>query len=213
MKQSSGIWLPDGDTHFPELLAVASKLWKRPTYQVDRFLACLPYIKRFRHAVDAGAHCGLWSIVMARSFAKLTAFEPMARHAECWRRNVTDANATLHEMALSDGSTDRLLMTMVKDNSGLSHVSASGTEEVRSGSLDSVELDALDFIKLDCEGYEYLALLGGETTILTDRPCILVEQAENMVDRYGSSAIDLLTSWGAELRWSQGRDHCLSWPC
>lgn len=212
MMQASGVWLPDGDTHFPAMLAPAAKLWKRPTYQVDKFLACLPHIRRFSHAVDIGAHCGLWSMVMVRSFAKLTAFEPMPRHAECWRANIKDENATLHEVALGDGSVDVLRMKMVTDNSGLSHVDPVGSIKVRASSLDRVIVDAVDFIKCDCEGYEYFAIKGAESVIRRGRPCVMIEQA--MCERYGmgeGSAIDLLQSWGAQLRWTQGRDHCLSW--
>jgi len=40
-----------------------------------KFQSAFPYIKNFRHAIDVGAHVGLWARVFARCFARLTAFE------------------------------------------------------------------------------------------------------------------------------------------
>lgn len=214
MREVEGIWLPDGDTHFPEMLAKSARLWKRPTYQVDKFLSCLSYIKKFHHAVDVGAHCGLWSMVMVHCFRKLTAFEPIPEHAACWRKNVKGWNAVLHETAVGDRADGKLRMKRVQENSGLSHVDSKGEVAVPTVALDAITyLDPVDFLKVDCEGYEYFALKGAEKTILRDKPCILVE--EGPPDRYDfrgeMKATDLLMSWGAELRFSMGPDHCLSW--
>src|SRR6188768_1959043 len=153
MQQVHGIWLPDGDTHFPGMLANAAKFWRRPTYQIDKFLACLPYIKNFGHAVDVGAHCGLWSMVMVRCFRQVTAFEPMPHHAECWRKNVTEENAELHEIALGS-KNEAVRMIVEKENSGLSKIAANGTLGVTAKSLDRLEPPHIDFIKIDCGGHE-----------------------------------------------------------
>lgn len=208
MKQASGIWLPDGDTHFPPMLENAAKFWKRPTYQVDKLLACLPYIKRFGHVVDIGAHCGLWSMVMVRCFQKLTAFEPIPAHVACWQKNVVGGNAAVHQMAVGNGVTDTVRMKRVVDNSGLTHVNGSGDIEVKIVALDTMGLSAIDFIKCDCEGHEYFALQGTMNTLQRDKPCVLVEQVELHAEQ---SAVSLLRSIGAKHRFTYGRDHCLSW--
>lgn len=213
MKQVAGFWLPDSELHLIPFLEKSAQFYKGPTYQVDKFLACLPQIKRFGHAIDVGAHCGLWSRVMAKCFKKLDAFEPLPRHIECWRKNVLDVNATLHECALGNIGGD-VAMLEEKDSTGDSRIDSKATARVRIKTLDSLALSEVDYIKLDCEGFEYFAIKGGEETIRRDRPCLIVEQKPGKAKAYGiadGAAVGLLKSWGAALRFKQSGDYCLSW--
>lgn len=213
MKQVAGFWLPDSEKHLIPMLEIAPKFFKKPTYQVDKFLGCLQYIQGFGHAVDIGAHCGLWSNVLVHVFAKLSAFEPLPRHIGCWRKNIPDANATLHEYALGEVATT-LSMIEEQDSTGDSRVDPKGSRSVVLNRLDSVGLPPIDFMKLDCEGYEKFALKGGEQTIRRDRPCIIVEQKPRKAKQYGlgdTEAVELLKSWGAKLRFTLSGDYCLSW--
>jgi hypothetical protein len=105
-------------------------------------------------------------------------------------------------------------MRRYKDNSGLAHVADKGDVTVRSLALDDMDIEPIDFLKMDCEGYEYFALKGAERTIRRDKPCILVEEGlPHLYDFRGNvTATELLRSWGAEVRFSMGPDHCMSWP-
>ncbi len=213
MKQVAGFWLPDSETHLVPFLEKSAQFYKGPTYQVDKFLACLPHVRRFGHAIDVGAHCGLWSRVMVKCFKHLTAFEPLPRHVECWRKNITDRNAVLYELALGN-VTNLVGMTEVKDSTGDSHIAPQGSTRVKMEMLDACRLPDVDYIKLDCEGFEALALKGGEQTIRRDRPCIMVEQKPGKAKNYelaDTEAVDLLKSWGAVMRFCQSGDYCLSW--
>jgi hypothetical protein len=80
-KDVCGVWL--SRTFLPNEPVVAGAA----TFQWRKYAAAVPKITNFRHAVDIGAHCGLWSRVMAQMFGKLTAFEPLPANTECWRLN------------------------------------------------------------------------------------------------------------------------------
>lgn len=212
MKQVAGFWLPEGEVHLVPFLESSPRFFKGPTYQVDKLLACLPWIKKFGLAVDVGAHCGLWSRVLVKCFKEVDAFEPVSRHAQCFAKNVPEAR--LHQFALGE-SRARVAMSVGLKSTGNSSVDRNGTQVVEIGALDECEgVGNVDFLKIDCEGFEYFVLKGAEVTIKADLPCILVEQKKGMGSKYGLSdtaAVDLLQSWGAKLRFEMSGDYCLSW--
>src|SRR5690606_24948980 len=81
-------------------------------------------------------------------------------------------------------------------STGQRHVVAGDDIEIIT--LDSLNL-APDFIKLDVEGMEWHALKGGEHTIRTHRPIIMLEENGCSL-RYGIGRGEtgkLLESWGA----------------
>lgn len=130
-----------------------------------------PHITNFRHAVDIGAHCGLWSRVLEKIFPDVTAFEPV--HADCLAINAPDV--MVYQVALGkENGTAR--MSWPTGNSGNTAIRPDGDIEVPLRTLDSYGLTEVDFIKIDCEGYEYNVLLGGLETIKTNRPAIILEQ-------------------------------------
>jgi len=211
MKQVAGFWLPDGEVDLVPFLESSPRFFKGPTYQVDKFLGCLPYIKRFRSAVDVGAHCGLWSRVLVKCFRDLYAFEPLQENWDCFLMNVEGAN--LHRVALGNQSY-RVSMSFNSTASGNSHVDPNGKTSVQAEPLDWFGFEDVDFVKIDCEGFEYYVLQGGEDTIRRYKPCILVEQKQGMGAKYGLqdlSGVGLLKSWGAKLRFQMSGDYCLSW--
>lgn len=231
MKQVRGVWLPDSEKHLEEYVAGGPEFAGAGTYQLHKFLAAMPHIKNFRHAVDIGAHCGLWSRVMARCFASLTAFEPIELHRTCLLANVpghgrllhhipdtNDCRFTVHPVALGNAAGEVSIRTKAK-STGDAHVIVNGepgddvvTAKLRT--LDSYGLTRVDFIKIDCEGYELFVIRGGEKTIRRDRPTIVVEQKPNKGAMYGigdRDAMMLLLEWGAELKWEHGGDCCLRW--
>ena len=77
MKQTLGIWLPDSDKHFAVQIAGNPLVAGKGTYQWKKYVAALSHVKDRGHAVDVGAHVGLWSRLMAMDFERVTAFEPV----------------------------------------------------------------------------------------------------------------------------------------
>lgn len=219
-KQVRKIWLPATEEHLVAHIERGPEFAGAGTYQLVKLQAAFPHIKNFRHAVDIGAHVGLWSRILARCFARLTAFEPIEHHRACFKENVPSGQGCeieLHPFALA--STDELLrFAIAPDNSGGTHVKleedGSGPQVV-ARTLDSFALTQVDFLKIDCEGYEYFILKGAEETIRRDRPCIVVEQKPGKGSMYGlddKEAVKLLQSWGAELKFEIAGDFCLVWP-
>jgi FkbM family methyltransferase len=218
-KQVKGIWLPETEEHLIPHIEGAAEFAGAGTYQLRKFQAAVPYIRNFRHAVDVGAHVGLWARVLARCFARLTAFEPIEHHRECFEKNVRPGQGCeieLYPFALS-GAEEVLRFAIAADNSGGTHVKANddgvGPQTV-ARTLDSFDLPPIDFLKIDCEGYEYFILKGAERTVRRDRPCIIVEQKPRKGSMYGlddREAVKLLQSWGAELKFEISGDFCLVW--
>lgn len=219
----SGIHLPEGGTHFAEQIAANPLYRGKGTYQWAKLERALKECgERRGHAVDVGAHVGLWSRVLSYEFKKVTAFEPIEEYAVCFRRNLNFRSAKLHKFAL-DEITGTSLFSVSPDGIGTATATADGSREVERYTLDLVaaryELDGtfppIDFLKIDCEGAELLVVRGGENTIRRDKPVILVEQKPKRCAAHGLSrmgAVDLLQSWGAELRWEMKGDFCLRFP-
>lgn len=214
MKCVQGIWLPDGDEHFSGHLEREVAATGAAGYQTRKWVAALEFCKHRGHAVDIGAHVGLWTRPMAKAFARVTAYEPMPELAACWRLN-TDGlgNVDLREGALG-AAWGRIGMAAPAPNSGNAHVDPSSDIRVPIDTLDNQALGLVDFIKIDVEGFELDVVKGGEGTIRTSRPVMVVEQKPGHGARYGHSdtaAVDLLQSWGATVAWVRAGDYCLVW--
>lgn len=175
-------------------------------YQGPKIDMALKYVKQWRTAVDIGAHCGLWSRELVRYFKKVVAFEPLAQHIECFEMNVP--SATLYEVALGDRD-GTVGMHERDDNTGASYiVSKEGNYPLRM--LDEYKLQNVDFIKIDVEGYEDNVIRGAETTLIGNRPVLIVEQKPKGLQRMGKEgtpAIRLLTSMGFECMESMHDDY------
>jgi len=212
MKQVLGIWLPDADEHFKSQLHAGPIIEGKATYQYKKYAAALRCVENRVHAVDIGAHVGLWSRVMALDFQKVTAFEPLTAHRECFARNVEARNVTLHPLAL--GAEPGLAhIDMPADNTGNAHV-GSGGEVCQVVTLDQLELGNMDFLKIDVEGFEFEVLIGAEQSVKAHRPVIVVEQKPAHAERYGRKqwdAVKLLKSWGMKEAEVISGDHIMIW--
>lgn len=226
MKEWRGLWLPDGETHLIEWMTKINHVVDgKPTYQHHKLEAALKWVKQFRVAIDVGAHCGLWSMHLAKRFAHVHAFEPVSAHRDCFLKNVPlvqcdpplpyeqsfNPAVTLHAFALGERE-GRVAIHTSPNSSGDSWVDGAG--EIPMKRLDDFDLQDVDFIKLDCEGYELFALKGGEETLKRCRPCVIVEQKPGRADKFGlkqTEAVDYLRSLGAHLRGAMSGDYIMAW--
>lgn len=169
---------------------------------IDRVLQ---FVRRFDLAVDCGAHRGVVTRKLARHFARVVAIEPgpLAERIE----------GEVIRKALGD-KPGRCGMADGHHNTGQRHVIEGDDVEVVT--LDSLRL-APDFVKIDVEGMEYAVLIGGEQTIRTYRPVVMLEE-NGLNRRYGvadGACKRLLESWGARqvltLRNGSDDDQVFAW--
>lgn len=217
MFQHQNIWLPDGEKHFPDWMTKNGELVDgKGTYQIKKWRACLPWIKRWRTAVDVGGHVGLWAMQMAKRFERVRAYEPVAQFRECFNRNLQGvANVSLLGYALGE-KAGKVRMKIDPADSGGTHVDpAAESGSVPMYSLDGLMLEDVDFVKIDCEGYEHHVIAGARETLLRYQPCVIVEQKPHKLGPNfgikGTPAVDLLKAMGAVERAVLSGDHILSW--
>lgn len=214
-----GGWhFPDGEAHLPDWMRRANQ-WVdgRLTYQLSKYQAALPLVRARHVAVDVGGHIGLWSWVMARDFGLVIAFEPVARHRECWQANMADRPyAVLHPYALGAAFGTATVRSRTPGSSGDTGIEPDGSgERCEVRTLDSFGMTQLDFLKIDCEGYEVFVLKGAEATLLTCRPVVIVEQKPHTggPKRYGigpTDAVVFLESLGYRQRQVISGDYIMS---
>jgi FkbM family methyltransferase len=214
MFEFQGIWFPDGEKHLPEWMAKNGELVDgKGTYQIKKWRACIPWIREWRVAVDVGAHVGLWTMQMAKRFENVIAFEPMEHIRACFLRNVTRMDRiTLYPLALG-AEAGKVAMHYTPESSGNTHIIAGDSVEMKP--LDDYGLEHVDFVKIDCEGAELGVVRGAEETIRRCRPCMIIEQKPHRLGPNfgltGTPAVDLVRSWGAQLRKAIGGDYIVSW--
>ena len=215
MKQVAGIWLTDQEEELVPYLQAGPMVDGRGTYQHRKYARALQHVKRRGHAVDVGAQVGTWSRLMALDFQRVTAFEPMPAHVECFRKNLAGAaNVTLHETALGS-EAGQLRFHMRPEHTGNTHVAADGEVTVRARTLDSFGLTDIDFLKIDVEGFETHIVRGGEATIRREKPVIIIEQKPSLAEKQGFGrfdAIEQLNAWGGRVAWEIGGDFLVEWP-
>lgn len=216
LKKFDEWWMPSDELHLPDhMRAVGRRVHGRLCYQYGKYEAAKPYIKQFRQVVDVGGHVGLWSFFLAYDFDAVLAFEPMALHRECWRRNMEGLkNAGLYECALGSEKTNVALETRTQGSSGDTQVRPGINGNIPMETLDSFNFQEVDFIKIDCEGYEEFVLRGAVNTLRQCKPCVIVEQKRDFSARYGlgkQSAVSFLINMGAVLRQEISGDFILSW--
>lgn len=192
------VYLPDGETHLQSWMDKSGEIVDgRGTYQIRKLRAATRFCKQKRTAIDVGGHCGLWSMQLAKMFTFVHAFEPVARHRECFEANLVDAkNVTLHACALGERAGSICIKTD-PHSSGDSRVGGDGDIPLRM--LDEYDFEEVDFMKLDAEGYELFALRGGEKLIRRCLPVIIVEQKPGKAQQFGlpeRGAVDYLKGLG-----------------
>jgi FkbM family methyltransferase len=155
-----------------------------------------------RVCIDIGANVGLWSCDLVNAFDHVIAFEPVAEFIECFKKNVSKTNYTIHQMAL--GQTESFIeMNIVQGNTGHTHVDQTsiGKGTIPLKPLDSFNFDNIDMIKIDVEGFEEEILAGAMDTIKRNKPILVVEQQkhEYQNDMNETPAIKILENWGYQV--------------
>jgi len=194
------------------------------TYQLNKLEPAVALVRRDRGiALDIGAHVGLWSMILARQFRTVHAFEPIPIHRACYEANLKNRfNVHMHPIAL--GSINGIVeVQVVPGNTGNTHINPIGAEPTKQAVTvqrlddlaESLKLTVgVAFVKIDVEGYEFEVIKGAERTLRSNQPVMVVEQKGNFSERYGSynqEAIKLLQSWGAHVMWDKNGDFCLKW--
>lgn len=230
MIKHQGVWLPDGEKHFPEWMTRNGEIVAgRGTYQIKKLRAALEHVTRWRCAVDVGAHVGLWSMQLAPRFEQLHAFEPVEAFRQCWTRNMEGhtGHSLLYPVALGV-KRGHVVMTIPPlaggIDSGGTHVGqVLGEDDTRPQGSLTAPLHALDefsfevdFLKVDCEGFELEVLKGARETLERCHPCVIVEQKPHKLGPNfgikGTPACDYLRTLGAVQRRELSGDFIFSWP-
>lgn len=219
VKQVHGLWLPDRETYLIEDIEVSPAFAGAATVQFKKFARAFIEFRQFRHAVDIGSNCGLWTRVMARCFAKVTCFEPNPEVAEVfWLNNPPGdprSEAVLHQVALgAEAGLVRLNTQPKRRSTAFTRVDDDGDIEVEQATLDSFGLQDVDFIKIDVEGWEHNVVKGGIETIRRCKPVMIVEQKPNNAELHGLKqfgAMHLLKKWGAIEIANVSGDVILAW--
>jgi FkbM family methyltransferase len=149
-----------------------------------------------RRFVDVGANWGSYTVLLAPRFAKVDAFEPLARCAAAIRRYASSFGAKIdvHEYALSH--SNGMVSFLIPENDAVDHSGTSRVIEsdepsaisVEARTLDSFGFDDVDLIKIDVEAHERQVIAGAAETLRRCRPKLVVEIeqrqfAEPLVDR------------------------------
>lgn len=228
VKQVHGAWLPDREDYLVQDIAASPRFAGGPSVQLKKYLAALPYVRQYRHAVDIGANVGLWTRVLARCFPLVTAFEPSPEAIECFCLNNPGANiwpdlepdlvngsrVMLHKCALGAEPGALRLNTKLR-SSGWTRADPEGDTEVEMRTLDSFNLSPVDFIKIDVEGFEHPVVRGAIETIRECRPVVIIEQKPDNAERHGFKrfgARDLLGKMGAQVVAEISGDFVLQFP-
>ncbi len=214
----SWFW-PDGEDHMTQWITEPKNrliLNGRSSYQGKKQALALEYCPpdRRRTMIDAGAHIGLWSWNFAHWFKHIDAFEPVADHRECFKKNTLaiGEKITLYPYAL--GEAPGMVHIRVNPTStGDSWIQGKGEVEMRT--IDSFAFEDVDFFKIDAEGYEEFILRGAESTLVKWKPVVCVEQKRDMAVKFGLKplgAVKFLVGLGYRVVAEIGGDYILKVP-
>ena len=168
-------------------------------YSKDDISSALDFVKRFRTAIDIGAHVGIVSYALSKKFKEVHSFEINDTVYECLeinRSNLFPNNVTIYNNGIGDKEanvdlniTNKLFSTHVKPHS---------IGKYKILPLDRYNFENVDFIKIDAEGFESLIAQGALETIRNNKPVILFERKQH-AQRYGfekDSFVEILKPYG-----------------
>jgi len=169
-------------------------------YQREYLDKALSFCKKFRTAIDGGAHYGVMSYNLFKKFEKVHAFEIYEPVRNCLKENVEKFqmnNVVVYDFGLGESSKS-IDLDISRGTFG-THVDPNkNSGDIPIKPLDELKLTDVDFIKLDCEGYEPFIIHGAEKTIKTYSPVILMER-KGHTERWGLDKyepVNILKRWG-----------------
>lgn len=194
-----GSWLKENTN------LIAPQAWDSPVLQEFSLLLDRFGVETF---VDVGANTGSFALLpIQRNNLHCIAFEPNPKIAELLRSHVEQnrlsEQVTIHEQAVS--STEGILELAIPRQTGLatlgsrSHLVDYNIVEVPVVTLDSAlaGFPPVGALKIDTEGHELPILEGARETLERQRPIVLLEAVDIMMDRHGydrSALVSLLKS-------------------
>lgn len=160
------------------------------TYQLSHLEAALAHVKKFRTAIDLGAHVGTWSKVMAGRFQRVIAVEPSPDTFEALTTNVRQFGLTNVECRNVAVGAAVGTVTMTLDALNEQRANTGARYTVPGGSIPVEMLDGwgitdLDFLKMDIEGSEPHALHGALETLRRWKPIVLFEDKRLWTRHFG----------------------------
>ncbi len=192
----------------PSKVQVPVKYWvNRIGRTLEPELGLLEFlVKPGEKAIDVGANRGVYTYVLWRLQANVSAFEPnraCSRVLEAWA--TSRDRLSVYCIALSDRSGTAALRVPV-DAQGVEHDASASLEhdgfgaahavQVELQTLDSFGMQGVGFIKIDVEGHELSVIEGASATIRESSPSLLIE-IEHRHNPLGVRHIaELLKSWG-----------------
>ena len=165
-RRAHGWILPGSDTVLEPLLAKGpTEAGKRRGDHLRMQLVGQHLRMNRRRAIDIGARAGFWSDWLAARFELVNAFEHDLVMRKCFRRNISQANVTLHAYDFGCGD-------------GLPSVAAGSdvAEESRVRQLDDFAYADVDFVNINVVGSCLHILRGAEQTLRRCKPLILVNE-------------------------------------
>jgi FkbM family methyltransferase len=172
--------------------------------------------------VDVGANFGVYSLVMARTGARVVAVEPNPESVERLRRNVMESGALVQIVPVAAGDKPGTMTLYVAPGFNTGETSLSdknagndgpvqGKYEVQVETLDTilgawmdVPPDRVDAIKIDVEGAELMVLRGARGILERWHPMLLVEIVDRQLVAMGTSAT-ALRAWLWDAGYREGR--------
>lgn len=167
-------------------------------------------IDRNRDAIDVGANCGFYTVLLAKLLAerRIVAIEPTKNALKNLRRNI-ELNFISRNVVVYEGvATDKKGETTLNIIDGHEEFSTIGgmvhpamiSEQSKSIKVSATTIDEIvnstgiscGFIKIDVEGHEFSVLSGARETLRKHRPLILAELADPLLKANGSSASEVM---------------------
>ena len=168
MKHIDGWWCPDilsGPGKFirrSEVIGYALRFWHGPK----------------RRVIQAGAHIGIWSRMLAQYFETVTCVEPAPENWECLVLNTRDTSKITRYYGMLGPCRSTGFVNIQPHGSGGHHVMTRADRPhvpVTVHTIDGWGYDDVDSIFLDIEGVELAALQGARETLQRCKPLLVCE--------------------------------------
>lgn len=198
------------------------------TWEPSVVRAITSTVKVGMSAVDAGAHIGYYTLLIAKCVGPsgfISSFEPLPANFELLKKNI-QLNGLDNVQAFPEALASQIgdiIINVPPDLANTGDASIRAIAGARHLRVRGVALDSFcaqsglrpDFIKIDVEGAEYDVLIGGQEVIARFRPTMLIE-LHHFDGRVASNPVpDLLAGWGYQVRWLDRADltsHILATP-